>query len=65
MCNVRYLQNANVNGTTQAHRDEHAVMCLSAGANGTFETSFDDDTELENAPGGDDIAGLIQGNRSR
>ena len=40
-------------------------MCLSAGANGLFETSFDDDTELENTPGGDDIAGLIQGNRTR
>jgi prepilin-type N-terminal cleavage/methylation domain-containing protein len=65
VCNVRYLQDANVAGTTQAMRDQHAVFCLSAGANGLFETSFDDATELENAAGGDDIGTLIQGNRSR
>lgn len=65
MCNVRYLQDANVAGTTQAERDQHAVVCLSAGTNGVFETSFDDATELENEPGGDDIGALLQGNRNR
>ena len=65
VCNVRYLQDANVNGTNQTERDEHAVFCLSAGSNGLWETSFDDATELENTPGGDDIGSLIQGNRNR
>ena len=40
VCNVRYLQDANVNGTNQAERDRHAVLCLSSGQNGQFETSF-------------------------
>lgn len=65
VCNIRYLQDANVNGTNQAERDEHAVFCLSAGPNGLWETSFDDATELENSPGGDDVGSLIQGNRNR
>ncbi|MEM7410914.1 MAG: prepilin-type N-terminal cleavage/methylation domain-containing protein [Myxococcota bacterium] len=65
VCNVRYLQNANVNGTTQAERDQHAVWCLSAGPNGVWETAFDDGTEIENNPGGDDIGAVIQGNRNR
>lgn len=65
VCNVRYLQDARVQGTTQDEWDKHAVFCLSAGANGVFETSFDDGVELENEPGGDDIGGMIQGNRSR
>ena len=65
VCNVRYLRNANVSGTTQAEWDTHAVFCLSAGENRLFETSFDDATELENEPGGDDIGALVQGNRSR
>lgn len=65
VCNVRYLQNANVRGTTQVERDQHAVWCLSAGANGQFETSFDDATEQESAPSGDDIGAVIQGNRNR
>ena len=65
MCNVRYLQNANVKGTNQAERDRHAVFCLSAGANGQWETSFNDATELEDHPGGGDIGALIQGNRNR
>lgn len=65
VCNVRYLQNANVQGTTQAERDQHAVWCLSAGPNGLWDTSFDDATEQENEPGGDDIGAVIQGNRNR
>lgn len=65
VCNVRYLQNANVSGTTQDMWDQHAVFCLSAGENGLFETSFDDATELENEPGGDDIGAMVQGNRNR
>jgi len=65
VCNVRYLQDARVAGTNKAAWDSHAVFCLSAGANGVFETSFDDGTELENEPGGDDIGGMVQGNRSR
>jgi prepilin-type N-terminal cleavage/methylation domain-containing protein len=65
VCNVRYLQGANVTGTTQAERDQHAVFCLSAGPNGLYETSFNDATELENTPGGDDIGWLIEGNSNR
>ena len=65
VCNVRYLQDANVAGTTQTERDQHAVFCLSSGPNGVWETSFADATELENEPGGDDIGALIQGNRNR
>ena len=65
VCNVRYLQNGGVAGVTQAEADQHAVFCLSAGPNQTFETSFNDPTELENAPGGDDIGYLVQGNRNR
>ena len=64
VCNVRYLQDANVAGTNQAERDRHAVLCLSAGANGQFETSFNDGTELE-GPGGDDLGAMIQGSRLR
>jgi prepilin-type N-terminal cleavage/methylation domain-containing protein len=65
VCNLRYLQGANVTGTTQAMRNQHAVFCLSAGPNGLFETSFDDATELENQPGGDDIGWLVEGNSNR
>jgi prepilin-type N-terminal cleavage/methylation domain-containing protein len=65
VCNVRYLQNANVGGVTQAEVLQHAVFCLSAGPNGLYETSFADATELENQPGGDDIGWLIQGNQNR
>jgi prepilin-type N-terminal cleavage/methylation domain-containing protein len=65
VCNVRYLQGGNVAGTTPAELDEHAVFCLSSGPNGQWETSFDDATELEDRPGGDDIGSLIQGNRNR
>ncbi len=64
VCNVRYLQDANVAGTNQVERDRHAVMCISAGQNGEFETSFSDATELE-GPGGDDIGAIIQGDRIR
>jgi prepilin-type N-terminal cleavage/methylation domain-containing protein len=64
VCNVRYLQDANVAGTNQAERDRHAVLCLSAGQNGQFETSFSDGTELE-GPGGDDLGAMIQGSRFR
>jgi prepilin-type N-terminal cleavage/methylation domain-containing protein len=65
VCNVRYLEGGNVNGTTPAEREQHAVFCLSAGPNGAWETSFDDATELENQPGGDDIGWLIEGNTNR
>jgi len=63
VCNVRYLDTARVAGVTPAEEDDHAVMCLSAGANGTFETSFDDGTELQ-GPGGDDIGWPIQGDQT-
>ena len=63
--NVRYLTDANVVGVTQAEAQEHAVFCLSAGANQLFETSFADATELENNPGGDDVGWLIEGNSNR
>ncbi len=63
VCNVRYLQGAGVGGVTPLEEDDHAVMCLSAGANGLFETSFDDGTELR-APGGDDIGWLLQGDQT-
>ena len=65
VCNVRYLQNARVAGTTQPMWDDHAVFCLSAGENGVFETGFDDGTDLDNQPGGDDIGAMLQGRRSR
>ncbi len=63
VCNVRYLDAAAVNGVTPAEEDSHAVMCLSAGPDSTFNTSFDDATTLA-APGGDDVGWLIQGNRT-
>lgn len=63
--NVRYLTNANVVGVTATEAQEHAVYCLSAGANQLFETSFADATELENDAGGDDIGWLIEGNSNR
>ena len=65
VCNVRYLQNANVGGVTAAEVQQHAVFCLSAGPNGLFDTSFADGTELESETGGDDIGFLIQGNQNR
>ncbi len=63
VCNVRYLDAAAVNGVTAVEEDRHAVSCLSAGADGTFNTSFDDATLLT-TPGGDDVGWLIQGGRS-
>lgn len=65
VCNVRYLSGANVSGVTANEIERHAVFCLSAGPNRLFETSFNDATELENTPGGDDIGFLIQGNQNR
>lgn len=59
VCNVRYLAGADVQGVTDAEANDHAVMCLSAGADGLFNTSFRDNTELQ-GPGGDDIGWLIQ-----
>ena len=64
VCNVRYLINANVNGATTAEAQNHAVMCLSAGPNLVFDTSFADATALE-GPEGDDIGYVIQGNQTR
>ena len=64
VCNVRYLVNANVTGVTAAEAQSHAVMCLSAGSNGVFETTFADATALD-GPSGDDIGFLVQGNQTR
>lgn len=63
VCNVRYLDAGNVTGVTAAEEDDHAVFCLSAGSNGLYETSFADATELQ-APGGDDIGWVIQGDQT-
>ena len=63
VCNVRYLDTANVIGVTAAEEDNHAVFCLSAGPDGVFNTSFRDATELQ-APGGDDIGWPIQGDQT-
>jgi hypothetical protein len=63
VCNVRYLTGAAVTGATPVEEQEHAVMCLSAGPDGAFNTSFDDATVLV-GPGGDDIGWLIEGSRS-
>ena len=64
VCNVRYLINANVAGVTTAEAQSHAVMCLSAGPNAVWDTTFADATALD-GPGGDDIGFLIQGNQTR
>jgi prepilin-type N-terminal cleavage/methylation domain-containing protein len=64
VCNVRYLDGGSVAGVTPLEEDEHAVMCLSAGPNGLFETSFNDGTALD-GPGGDDIGWTLQGNQTR
>ena len=63
VCNVRYLFGGAVAGVTQAEANNHAVFCLSAGADGLFNTSFADATALA-APGGDDIGWRIQGDRT-
>jgi prepilin-type N-terminal cleavage/methylation domain-containing protein len=63
VCNVRYLDGANVTGVTPAEEDDHAVFCLSAGPDGTFNTSFDDAVELR-VPGGDDIGWPIQNDQT-
>lgn len=60
VCNVRYLDPAGVNGVTALEQDRHAVFCLSAGPDGTYQTSFADNTRLE-TPAGDDIGWPIQG----
>ena len=65
VCNVRYLVGANVSGVTLAESSQHAVLCLSAGANGLFETSFADATALDATPGGDDVGAVLQGHASR
>ncbi len=62
VCNVRFLVNGNVDGVTAAEAASHAVMCLSAGPNKVWDTSFADATALD-GPGGDDIGFLIQGNQ--
>ena len=64
VCNVRYLENANVNGVTVGEASSHAVMCLSAGPNLLWDTSFSDATALS-GPEGDDIGFVIQGNQTR
>ena len=64
VCNVRYLINGNVTGVTSGEAQDHAVMCLSAGPNLVFDTSFADATSLA-GPEGDDIGYVIQGNQTR
>jgi len=61
VCNVRYLDGARV--TTAAFEDDHAVLCLSAGPNAAFDTPFDDATQLQ-APAGDDVGWIIQGDQT-
>jgi type II secretory pathway pseudopilin PulG len=64
--NVRYLDGGGVNGVTTAEAQDHAVFVLSAGANGLFETSFDDGTPLSNdAAGGDDVGWMVEGRQTR
>lgn len=63
VCNVRYLDGARVTGVTAAEEDNHAVFCLSAGPDGTFNTSFADATELA-TPGGDDVGWSIQSDQT-
>jgi prepilin-type N-terminal cleavage/methylation domain-containing protein len=64
--NVRYLDGGGVNGVTTAEAQDHAVFVLSAGANGLFETSFDDGTALSNdAVGGDDVGWMVEGRQTR
>jgi prepilin-type N-terminal cleavage/methylation domain-containing protein len=62
VCNVRYLVNAGV--VAAAVAGNHAVMCLSAGPNGLWDTPFDDTAALS-GPTADDIGYLIQGNQTR
>ena len=64
VCNVRYLVNANIAGVTAAEAASHAVMCLSAGPNGVWNTTFADATALD-GPAGDDIGFAVQGNQTR
>ena len=60
--NIRYLDGGGVTGATSTEERDHAVFILSAGANGQFETSFDDATGLSNdAMGGDDVGWMIEG----
>jgi prepilin-type N-terminal cleavage/methylation domain-containing protein len=61
VCNVRYLDGAQV--TTAAAEDDHAVLCLSAGPNGQYDTPFDDATQLQ-VPLGDDVGWAIQGDQT-
>lgn len=62
VANVRYLDGASVTGVTTAIEQSHAVVVISAGPNNLFETSFQDATTLT-APGGDDIAWTVEGQR--
>ncbi len=57
VCNVRYLTGSRV--TTAVNENNHAVFCLSAGANAAFDTPLDDATQLA-ATLGDDIGWAIQ-----
>ena len=61
VCNVRYLDGARVTGITAVMEDNHAVMCLSAGPNGVFDTPMADATLLQAGQVGDDIGWNIQG----
>lgn len=64
VCNTRYLDGAGVPGVTVVETDRHAVLCLSAGPNGRFDTPFDDAVPLVR-PGGDDIGWPIQAGLAR
>ena len=60
--NIRYLDGGGVSGATAQEERDHAVFVLSAGANGAFETSFDDATGLSNDQmGGDDVGWMVEG----
>ncbi len=62
VANIRYLDSGGVSGATTAEEENHAVFVLSAGANGLFETSFDDATALANGGmGGDDVGWMLEG----
>jgi hypothetical protein len=59
VCNIRFILNGNVAGASVAETQNHAVMCLSAGPNGTWDTPLADATPLQ-IPAGDDIGWRIQ-----
>ncbi|MGH0030366.1 MAG: hypothetical protein ACQGVC_11285 [Myxococcota bacterium] len=59
VCNTRHLEGARLPGVGRLETERHAVFCLSAGPNRTFDTPLADDTPLVE-PGGDDVGWPIQ-----